>query len=108
MCINAPVVDAQQKVYVESEDGNAYVIPPGHTGIFDMNTPGVQRLFLQLALGAAYTPLSISSDGKIYTQNAGHLFVLGEGGKEPDEQAATGSDKGNFPRGGDKDDKSDK
>jgi hypothetical protein len=84
------------------------VIPPGHTGIFDMNTPGVQRLFLQLALGAAYTPLSISSDGKIYTQNAGHLFVLGQGGKEPDQQAATGSDKGNFRRGGDKDDQGDK
>ena len=107
-CINAPAIDAQQKVYVESEDGNAYVIPPGHTGIFDMNTPGVQRLFLQLALGAAYTPLSISSDGKIYTQNAGHLFVLGQGGKEPDQQAATGSDKGNFRRGGDKDDQGDK
>ena len=81
-------------MYVESEDGNAYVIPPGHTGIFDMNTPGVQRLFLQLALGAAYTPLSIGGDGKIYTQNAGHLFVLGEGGKPPDSQPATGSNGG--------------
>jgi hypothetical protein len=107
-CINAPAIDAQQRVYVESEDGNAYVIPPGHTGVFDMNTPGVQRLFLQLALGAAYTPLSIGSDGKIYTQNAGHLFVLGEGGKEPDEHALTGHDRGNFRRGGDKDDKGDK
>ena len=95
-------------MYVESEDGNAYVIPAGHTGVFDMNTPGVQRLFLQLALGAAYTPLSISSDGKIYTQNAGHLFVLGEGRKDPDQQMATGRDKGNFPRGGDKDDKDNK
>jgi hypothetical protein len=93
-CINAPAVDASHKVFVESEDGNAYVIPPGHTGIFDMNTPGVQRLFLQLALGAAYTPLSIGGDGKIYTQNAGHLFVLGEGGKPPDFQPATGSNGG--------------
>jgi hypothetical protein len=93
-CINAPAIDASHTVYVESEDGNAYVIPPGHTGIFNMNTPGVQRLFLQLALGAAYTPLSIGGDGKIYTQNAGHLFVLGEGGKPPDSQPATGSNGG--------------
>jgi hypothetical protein len=80
-CINAPGLDANRTVYVESEDGHAYVIPQGHTGVFDMNTPGVQRLFLQLALGAAYTPLSIGPDGKIYTQNAGHLFVLGSGGR---------------------------
>jgi len=32
---------------------------------------------LQLALGAAYTPLTIGPDGKIYTQNDGHLFVVG-------------------------------
>jgi hypothetical protein len=52
-----------------SEDGNLYAIAQG----------GVekQRIFLQLALGAAYTPLSIGPDGKIYTQNAGHLFVVG-------------------------------
>ena len=96
-CINAPAIDASHRVYVESEDGNAYVIPQGHTGVFDMSAPGVQRLFLQLALGAAYTPLSIGGDGKIYTQNAGHLFVLGEGGKDPDFQPETGKHEGNFP-----------
>jgi hypothetical protein len=96
-CINAPAIDAVHNVYVESEDGNAYVIPQGHTGVFDMNAAGVQRLFLQLALGAAYTPLSIGGDGKIYTQNAGHLFVLGEGGKNPDFQPETGKHEGNFP-----------
>jgi hypothetical protein len=107
-CINAPAIDGEHRVYVESEDGNAYVIPPGQKGVFDMKTPGVKRLFLQLALGAAYTPLSIGSDGKIYTQNAGHLFVLGEGGKEPDGHPATGNHEGNFPRGNDKDDRGDK
>jgi hypothetical protein len=78
-CINAPGVDRNHVVYVESEDGNAYSIPQGHTGVFDINSPGPQttRLFLQLALGAAYTPLSIGSDGKIYTQNGGTLFVIG-------------------------------
>jgi len=80
-CINAPAIDANHNVYVESEDGHAYVIPQGNTGVFDMSAPGVQRLFLQLALGAAYTPVSIGGDGKLYTQNAGHLFVLGDGGK---------------------------
>lgn len=81
-CINAPGIDGDRKVYVESEDGNAYVIPQGHTGVFDMNSSDVHRLFLKLALGAAYTPLSIGRDGKIYTQNAGHLFVIGAGGDD--------------------------
>ena len=35
------------------------------------------RIFLNLAVGAAYAPLSLSSDGLIYAQNNGHLFVLG-------------------------------
>ena len=82
-CINAPAIDANHNVYVQSEDGHAYVIPQGHTGVFDMSAQGVQRLFLQLALGAAYTPVSIGGDGKIYAQNAGHLFVLGDSGKHP-------------------------
>jgi hypothetical protein len=35
------------------------------------------KLFLNLALGAAYTPVSIGGDGKLYTQNNGHLFAVG-------------------------------
>lgn len=68
-CVNAAAVDRNGNVFANSEDGNLYVIQQG----------GVLRdsLFLQLAIGAAYTPLSIGSDGKIYTQNAGHLFVVG-------------------------------
>jgi hypothetical protein len=69
-CINAATVDKDGVFYASSEDGNLYAIAQG----------GVekQRIFLELALGAAYTPLSIGPDGKIYTQNAGHLFVIGE------------------------------
>ena len=36
------------------------------------------RVFLELALGAAYTPASLGRDGKVYAQNAGHLFVAGK------------------------------
>jgi hypothetical protein len=69
-CINAPVVDASGVVYANSEDGNLYAIAQG--GILKTN------IFLQQALGAAYTPLAIGPDGKIYTENEGRLFVVGQ------------------------------
>lgn len=69
-CVNAPAVDANGVVYANSEDGNLYAIAQGGRPI--------HQLFQQLALGAAYTPASIGGDGKIYTQNAGHLFVAGK------------------------------
>jgi outer membrane protein assembly factor BamB len=72
-CVNALAVDAGGIVYVNSEDGNLYAINQGGTLR--------EQIFLQLALGAAYTPLSLGNDGKIYTQNAGHLFVVGQKGK---------------------------
>jgi hypothetical protein len=73
-CINAPAVDSAGVVYVNSEDGNIYSLAQGNTGVF---TTPQQRKFLKLAIGAAYTPLSIGADGRIYTQNDGHLFVVG-------------------------------
>lgn len=73
-CINMPAIDANGNVYVNSEDGNLYELPQGHAGVF--TTPAGQ-LFLNQALGAAYTPLSIGADGRLYTQNNGHLFVAG-------------------------------
>jgi hypothetical protein len=69
-CINAPAIDAKGVVYVNSEDGNVYVLNQG--GKLQ------SKLFLQVALGAAYTPLSLGPDGKIYTQNDGVLFVVGQ------------------------------
>jgi len=68
-CVNAPVVDANGVVYANSEDGFLYAINQGGTL--------KQRIFQQLNLGAAYTPASLGSDGKIYSQNAGHLFAVG-------------------------------
>jgi hypothetical protein len=74
-CINAPAIDSAGVVYVNGEDGYAYAIgQPPHNGIF---TTPLHKKFLRLAIGAAYTPLSIGPDGRVYTQNDGHLFVLG-------------------------------
>jgi len=68
-CVNAPAVDRHGNVFVNSEDGGLYVIRPNGT-LRD-------HLFLDSALGSAYTPLSLTKDGRILTQNNGHLFVAG-------------------------------
>ena len=74
-CINAPAIDQNGTVYANSEDGNVYAIPQGHTGVF---TSPRSKLFLNIAIGAAYTPLAIGADGKLYTENDGFLFVVGQ------------------------------
>jgi hypothetical protein len=66
-CVNAPVVDAHGTVYANSEDGRLYAVPQGGASS--------DYVFQQLAIGAAYTPTSLGPDGRIYTQNDGHLFV---------------------------------
>lgn len=68
-CINAPAVDANGTTYVNGEDGVLYAI--------DANGHERASIFLDVALGAAYTPLSIDARGRIYTQNAGHLIAVG-------------------------------
>lgn len=68
-CINAPAIDQIGNVYANSEDGNLYVIRQGGAS--------AANIFMNLAIGAAYTPLSLGPDGRIYTQNDGHLFVIG-------------------------------
>lgn len=73
-CINMPAVDMNGNVFVNSEDGNIYELPQGNSGTF---TTPTGKIFLNLAIGAAYTPLSIGADGKLYTQNDGILFVVG-------------------------------
>jgi hypothetical protein len=69
-CVNGHSVDTNGVVYANSEDGNLYAINQGGTL--------KQRIFQQLALGAAYTPTSMGSDGKIYSQNKGIMFVVGQ------------------------------
>jgi hypothetical protein len=68
-CVNAPAIDGVGVVYANSEDGNLFAINQGGTL--------KQKIFQQLAIGAAYTPASIGNDGKIYSQNDGHLYVVG-------------------------------
>jgi hypothetical protein len=68
-CINALAIDANGVVYGNSEDGRLYAINQGGTlkaSIFQSQT-----------IGAAYTPASLGNDGKIYSQNSGHLIVVG-------------------------------
>jgi hypothetical protein len=67
-CVNAPAVDGLGTVFANSEDGNLYEV---RNGVL------VNTVFTNLAIGAAYTPLSIGPDGRIYTQNDGILFVIG-------------------------------
>jgi hypothetical protein len=68
-CVNAPAVDSAGITYANSEDGNLFAINPDGTL--------KQKIFQQLAIGAAYTPASLGSDGKLYSQNDGHLYVVG-------------------------------
>jgi hypothetical protein len=68
-CVNAPAVDAAGTVFANSEDGNLYAV--------DRNGGRLSTVFTQLALGAAYTPVAVGPDGRIYAQNDGRLFVIG-------------------------------
>ena len=68
-CVNQPAVDAAGVVYANSEDGYLYAI--GRDGTLK------EKIFLDRAIGAAYTPLSIDSAGRIYAQNFGRVFVVG-------------------------------
>jgi hypothetical protein len=69
-CINAPVVDRSGVVLSINEDGNLYAIGQGGTLR--------RRTFLQRAVGAAYTPLAVDRTGRVYAQNYGQLFALGQ------------------------------
>lgn len=68
-CINAPVIDAAGTMYANSEDGNVYALGP------DGSVLG--HVFLDRALGASYTPVTLDHAGRIYALNAGHMYVVG-------------------------------
>ncbi|HEY6174078.1 MAG TPA: hypothetical protein VIX73_06530 [Kofleriaceae bacterium] len=68
-CINAVAVDRDGTIYANSEDGNVYAI----------NADGTLRdwVFLDRAIGAAYTPIALDRNGHIFALNSGHLSVVG-------------------------------
>jgi hypothetical protein len=69
-CVNAPAIDGHGTVYVNSADGWLYAIAQGGA-VKD-------RILQQRPTGDAYTPASLGPDGRVYSQNSGHLFVIGE------------------------------
>ncbi|MCA9514998.1 MAG: PQQ-like beta-propeller repeat protein [Myxococcales bacterium] len=69
LCVNAPAVDADGTVLVNAEDGRLYAIAQGGT-VRD-------SVFLDEALGAAYTPVALGRDGVVFAQNNGRMFVVG-------------------------------
>ena len=68
-CINAPAVAPDGTVYGNSEDGRVYSIRQGGT----LN----QNRFLLQSLEAAYTPITIDSQGRVYSLNGGVMTVVG-------------------------------
>jgi hypothetical protein len=68
-CVNAPAIDGRGMTYANSEDGNLYVL--------DRDGGLASSSFLELALGAAYTPVAIDYQGRIYALNGGTMRVLG-------------------------------
>ena len=80
-CVNAPAIDSHGVTYANSEDGNMFAINPDGTL--------KKKIFQQLAIGAAYTPASLGADGKIYSQNDGHLYVVGNTGAQASSRAGT-------------------
>jgi hypothetical protein len=74
-CVNQPAIDVDGTAYLNGEDGVLYA--------FDRTGHVISHAFLDTALGAAYTPLSIGPDGIIYTQNNGVLFAIGAAQSHP-------------------------
>jgi outer membrane protein assembly factor BamB len=76
-CVNAAAIDANGTVYANAEDGILYAI--GQGGVL------LDKIMLAGPLGAAYTPLAIDAQGRVYAETGGHLFALG--GSRPRKRA---------------------
>jgi hypothetical protein len=86
-CVNQPALDVEGTAYLNGEDGVLYA--------FDRAGNVVASTFLDTALGAAYTPLSLGPEGIVYTQNNGVLFAIGAAPREPrgSPQAPVGEER---------------
>jgi hypothetical protein len=89
-CVNQPALDVDGTAYLNGEDGVLYA--------FDREGSVVSHVFLDTALGAAYTPLSLGPDGIIYTQNNGVLFAIGEIPRAPRGAPETAAAEERAPR----------
>ena len=67
-CVNAPVIDRRARS-TQCRGRDIYAI--GQGGVL------LDRIALGGPLGAAYTPLAIDAKGRVYAQEAGHLFAVG-------------------------------
>jgi len=88
-CVNQPAIDGGGSVYLNSEDGTLYG--------FDRDGAVTGQIFLDTALGAAYTPVSIGPDGILYAQNNGVLFAVGQD-RFPREAPARPAEPARAPR----------
>jgi hypothetical protein len=79
-CINQPAIDATGVAFGNSEDGSLYSL--------ERDGSRRQVLFLDAALGAAYTPVAIGPDGVVYAQNFGRLFAVGAAPIVPEPRRA--------------------
>jgi len=68
-CVNAAAIDANGTIYANAEDGILYAI--GQDGVL------LDKITLAGPRGAAYTPLAIDAQGRVYAQTGGHLFAVG-------------------------------
>src|SRR5262249_706699 len=68
-CINAPPVGRGGVLYANSGAGHISAIAPAGSLR--------ARLFLDRALGAAYTPLALDHAGRVFALNNGHMSVIG-------------------------------
>ena len=68
-CVNQPASTPPGTAFLNGEDGFLYA--------FAATERMRDQIFLDTALGAAYTPVSLGPDGVIYTQNNGVLFAVG-------------------------------
>ena len=68
-CVNAAAIDVNGTVYANAEDGILYAI--GQGGVL------LDSIALAGPRGAAYTPLAIDAQGRVYAQTGGHLFAVG-------------------------------
>jgi hypothetical protein len=68
-CVSQVAIDRHGVAYAASEDGFVYAI--------DRDGVLRERLLMDRALGAGYSPISIGADGHIYAYNNGSVFVIG-------------------------------